>query len=157
MTVKGQMLSEVQGLCQGTAFIRQADDDRRPTGGQGTERQRPHVTDDDLALHAAERKELVRIGQSPLGMMETMPAVAGVFVVPVIEKKIVQQRAADKPFVTDLEMQSAAQPIAQMSDCNGMRQAGSAAVLNVLRHLIELRKPQQAVGQLVKIMFFFSR
>ena len=77
---------------------------------------------------------LLRVVQRGGGMGKPVQPMGKPRLVPVVEKEIVQQRAADKAAQIEAQAQAAAEPEAAIGDRQAVLQAGNPPVLHIAVH-----------------------
>ena len=147
---------QAQRLRRRTEFVREADDvafpiPRRERG------QRPHVPKDDVLLPAVQAERLFRVFERGSGVREPVQPFPAAFLMPVVQEKIVQQRAADQAPAVHGEIQPLAEPITQVRDPKTVVQAGNVGVLDEGSHQTDLVRPQQFRNASIKKSFFALR
>lgn len=85
-----------------------------------------------------------------------MQAVLPADSVPVVEKKVVQQGAADQAFPVHPQAQAAAEPIAVIGDGEAVLQAGDTPVLGEGTHGLHLRTGQKSLGAGIEVQMLVS-
>ena len=94
--------------------------------------------------------------QSGGGVGEAMQAVLPADSVPVVEKKVVQQGAADQAFPVHPQAQAAAEPIAVIGDGEAVLQTGDTPVLGEGAHGLHLRTGQKSLGAGIEVQMLVS-
>ena len=133
-----------EGLRQRAQLVGQTHDGALPGAGNAREVERPHVGADDILLNAVQVKVCCGVSERPVGVPEAVQRVIGVLVVPVIEVKIVQQRAAQQTPLVD----PARQPPGDTE-----RQRRHAQTVGIGGGVTMLDKPPHGLHQLVLLEF----
>lgn len=96
---------------------------------------------DDVSLYICQLKIPLGIAQGKTGMPESMQIVRGVFIVPVIQEIIVQQRAAQQfPFSKPQNRPAKmCDSVAVISHGHAVKQTGCVAMLRKCLHITKLR------------------
>ena len=96
---------------------------------------------DDVALYICQLKIPLGIAQGKTGMPESMQIVRGVFIVPVIQEIVVQQRAPQQFPFPKRQNRSAkmCNSVAVISHSYAVKQTGCVAVLRECLHIAKLR------------------
>lgn len=102
------------------------------------------------------RKRCRAFFRAVAGWVKPCRAVLPADSVPVVEKKVVQQGAADQAFPVHPQAQAAAEPIAVIGDGEAVLQTGDTPVLGEGAHGLHIRTGQKSLGAGIEVQMLVS-
>ena len=138
MSLRSPVLPTEQGFPQGAQLIRQAENHRLPASGQPGQVQRPHMAIDHLPFLGIELEKAVRILQGPVCVVEAMPLVISILVVPIIEIQVVQEGPPHQGGLIRPQVKATVEPKAHPGHIGTVSIGSDAAMLDISLHLPSL-------------------